>query len=243
VLRSAVASNSPSSGERIRIVIVPDGLLGPELGESFLDRQSIAVRTARDAGQALAMAEHWRPHLIVFRSQPREDVRRFCALKALDTGHIPKLVMVTDRLEEARDQADAGCDAHLISPLAVEQLLATIAELVDIRRRRCQRVPIDVLVHTEGFAESGAAVDATLSSALGVSEESMLLEASRQLNLRARGQLQFFLPGFSERLTLEGAVRVAVDELRLIYVIDFVDLAPQNRTLLRRYIESQKEAA
>jgi CheY-like chemotaxis protein len=239
-----VTSNSPSSGEHIRIVIVPDGLLGPELGETFLDRQSIAVRTARDAEQALAMAELWRPHLIVFRSQPRADVGRFCALKTLDARHAPKLLMVTDRLDEGRDEAaDALCDAHLISPLAVEQLLATIAELVDIRRRRCERVPIDVLVHTEGFAESGSAVDATLSSALGVSEESMLIEASRALRLNVRGRLQFFLPGLSERLTLEGTVRVAVDELRLIYVIDFVDLAPQNRTLLRRYIESQKEAA
>jgi DNA-binding response OmpR family regulator len=239
-----VASESPASGERIRIriLIVPDGLLGAELGESFLDRQSLSVRTAKDTTQGLSMAELWRPHLIVFRSNPREDAERFGVLKSIAGEPAPKLIMVTDRLQGTEAPADAACDAHLVSPLDVDQLLSTIAELIDLPRRRCERVPIDVLVHTEGFA-SGTEPDATLSSALAVSEEGMLLEASRQLSLGERGQVQFFLPGSAERLTLEGCVRVAVDEIRLIYVLEFVDLAPQHRAQIRRYVDSQREAA
>lgn len=238
-----MASVSPAIGERTRILVVPDGLLGPELGETFLDRHSLVARTAKDATQGLTVAELWRPHLIVFRSAPIEDVKRFCALRAAPGTPVPKLIMITDHLQEADAPADAACDAHLVSPLAVEQLLSTIAELIDIPRRRCERVPIDVLVHTEGFDDGSAELDSTLSSALGLSEEGMLIEASRQLCLGKHGQLQFFLPDCAERLTLEGAVRVAVDEIRSIYVIEFVDLAPQHRALIRRYVESQKEAA
>ena len=240
-----MASDSPVSGERTRILIVPDGLLGPELGESFLDRQSLSVRTASDGAQAVAVAEVWRPNLIVFRSEFRSEVDRFCReLETQRRRSEPKLLMLTDQLHPGQlDAADDVYDAHLISPVGVEQLLSTIAELVDVTQRRCARVPLDVLVHTEGFADADAAVDSTLSSALSVSEESILLEASRQLCLRTRGQLRFFLPGSAERVTLEGIVRVAVDEVRLIYVIDLVDLAPQNRALIRRYVESHREAA
>ena len=76
-----------------------------------------------------------------------------------------------------------------------------------------------------------------------LSEESVQIEASRMLALGATGRLQFFLPGGDERLLLEARVRVAVDEVLLLYVLEFVDLAPQHRALIRRYVESHEEAA
>jgi hypothetical protein len=78
---------------------------------------------------------------------------------------------------------------------------------------------------------------------VNLSEDGMLLEANRQLGIGARGRLLFFLPGQAERLAIEARVRAAVDELRLLYVVEFIDLAPQHRTLIRRYVESQQEAA
>jgi CheY-like chemotaxis protein len=240
-----VISDAPDDGERTRILIAPDGLLGPDLGDSILDRQSLELRSAPDAAQALAVAELWRPHLLVFRSELQSAVGAFYrSLRTDGDTQLPKLIMVTDQVQQDHGQhADAAYDAHLIGPLGLEELLPTIAELVDLRQRRCERAPIDVLVHTEGFVEEGGPFDATLGSALSLSEDSMLLEASRQLQLRARGRLQFFLPGSAERLTLEGTVRVSIDDVRLIYAIELVDLAPQHRAAIRRYVESKKAAA
>ncbi len=245
MVRLIVSSDRPNSGERTRILVLPDGLLGPELGESFLDRRSLSLRSAGDVAEALAIAELWRPNLVVFSAELRAEVGSFFAgLRGNGRREPPKLLMVTDRLHEHQALvADAACDAHLVSPLDVDQLLSTIAELLGIERRSCERVPIDVLVHTEGFVGEGAAVDSGLASTLSLCEESILVEASRQLVLHARGRLQFFLPGSAERLSLEGIVRVSVDEVRLIYVIELVDLAPQHRALIRRYVESQREAA
>ena len=99
----------------------------------------------------------------------------------------PRLLVVTDHLPGTlHDPTDLACDAHLVSPVPAEQLLSTIAELIDVPRRRRERVPLDVLVHTEGFAFDQA-VDATLSTGVNLSEDGMLLEANRQLGIGARG--------------------------------------------------------
>jgi len=42
---------------------------------------------------------------------------------------------------------------------------------------------------------------------------------------------------------VDACVRAAVNEVRLLYVVEFVDLAPQHRARIRRYVESQREAA
>jgi DNA-binding response OmpR family regulator len=236
-----VVSDRALSAERTRILFVPEDLFDPGLAASFLQRQSLEVRSSASAAQALVDAEHFRPHLVVFRSDPEDDADfRFChALSKPTHEPVPKLLVLTDRVtEQLLHLADPPWDGHLISPVAADQLLATIAELLAIPRRGSERVPLGVLVHAEGFSEEGADLDAALGNALTISERSMLLEASRQLDLGTRGRVQFFLPGTSERLSLDAEVRVAVDEAQLHYVLEFVDLAPQFRALLRRHVEA-----
>lgn len=237
-------SNAPVRQEPTRILFVPAELLAPELGHTFLDRDSLEVRTAAGYRDALRHAASWAPHLIVLRSEIEDhEAFEFCrAVHARLRKPTPKLLMLTERLHTAA-QPDVACDAHLVSPVGADQLLATIAELLDLALRRAGRAPLDVLVHTEGFADDATAVDASLSSGLNLSEDSMLIEAGRHLRIGARGSLQFFLPGITERMTVDARVRVAVDEVRLLYVVEFVDLAPQHRALIRRYVESQSVAA
>ena len=212
-------------------------------GKSFLDRSSLEVRKVTDNAVALATVALWQPHLIVFRADPSgEEAWRFChTLKTEPRGTLmPKLLMVTDQVLLAQQQAfETAYDAHLISPVDVEQLLYTMAEILNIPRRVRPRVPLDVLVHTEGFAEPGLTVDAMLANSLTVSEDGMLLEAGRQLSRGTRGRVQFFLPGSEERITLQATVHAAVDEVRLIYVMEFVDLQPQHRALIRRHVAGQ----
>jgi hypothetical protein len=237
-------SHAPVSEERTRILFVPAELLAPELGDTFLDRESLEVRGVAGYREALRTAASWAPHLVVFRSEiDGQDAVEFCRnVTAQQRKAPPKLLMVTERVRAAA-QADVACDAHLVSPVGGAQLLATIAELLDLAQRGAVRAALDVLVHTDGFADDGAAVDSTLSSGLSLSEEGMLIEAGRQLRIGASGRLLFFLPGIAERLAVDGRVRVAVDEIRLLYVVEFVDLAPQHRALIRRYVESQSVAA
>jgi CheY-like chemotaxis protein len=239
-------ANAPTRSEGVRILFVPSDLLVPELSQSFLKRQSISVRSADTWERALASIPEFRPDLIVLRSELEgESAVPFCRrIRREMRQRSPKLLLVTERLRDGLgDTVDAASDAHLIGPLASDQLLSTMAELLGLHHRRSPRVPIDVLVHTEGFSDESSPVDATLSTATMLCEDSILIEASRMLALGASGLLQFFLPGGDERLLLEAKVRVAVDEVLLLYVLEFVDLAPQHRAAIRRYVESQEEAA
>lgn len=217
-----------------------------ELGESLLDRGSLAVRAAQDGRDALAINAEWRPHLIVLRTRiDGRAVAPLCkSLKQSRSDSPPRLLLVTDSIapESMGEAADAACDAHLVTPVDAPQLLKTIAELLEVRQRRSSRAPIDSLVHTEGFAgDRDAPVDAGLGTAINVSEDGMLLESSRPLAVGAAGTLLFFLPGVNERIALRGIVRAAVDEVRLLFAIELVDLAPHHRKLIRRYVEAQQE--
>ena len=84
---------------------------------------------------------------------------------------------------------------------------------------------------------------ALLANGVNVSEDGMRVEANCQLSIDSRGTLQFFLPGERERMTLEGRVRLAVDEVQLLYTIEFLDLAPQHRARIRQYVEQGASAA
>ena len=218
------------------MLIVPDDLLAAELGESFLDRGSFGVRVAATAEQALTIARLARPSLVVFRDGvPDMALAPFC--RELRKACNAKLLMLTEQIgDPALAQAEELCDAHLISPVETKQLLDTIAELLEVAQRRTRRVPLEVLVHTEGLVDGDDAVDTTLANGINISEDGMRLEASRPFRLAARGKLQFFLPDRTERLTLDAVVRVAVDEVRLTYALEFIDLAPQHRTAIRSYV-------
>jgi CheY-like chemotaxis protein len=223
-------------------LIVPSDLLTYELGETLLDRDSLAVRAARGAQEALTINTTWRPHLVVLRSRiDGRTVAALCrSLKQARPECPPRLLLLTDSIipQGMNEAADTPCDAHLVSPVDTTQLLKTIAELLEVRQRRSSRAPIDSLVHTEGFAgERDAPVDAGLGTAINVSEDGMLLESSRPLAVGASGTLLFFLPGVSERIALRGIVRAAVDEVRLLFAIELIDLAPHHRKLIRRYVE------
>jgi CheY-like chemotaxis protein len=223
-----------------RVLIVPDDLLSHELGGTLLDRQSLRVRAAPSAAEALAINAAWLPSLVVVRSRVNgEPAGKLCdALRRARSDGPPHVVLVTDSIGDMGEAADLQCDAHLVSPIELPQLLSTIAELLQLKERRSIRAPIDALVHTEGFAgEKDAPVDVGPVTALNVSEDGMLLESARPLAVGATGRLLFFLPGSNERLVLQGIVRTAVDEVRLWFAIELIDLAPQHRALIRRYVE------
>ena len=76
------------------LLVVPDDLLQDELGETFLDRDSLQVRTSNSADDAVATSQVWLPHLVVFRSKlESRSVARFCqTLKSQPTP--PRLLMV-----------------------------------------------------------------------------------------------------------------------------------------------------
>jgi hypothetical protein len=170
-----------------------------------------------------------------------EPATSFCrAVRDARTAQPPRLLLVTDSVGEGTsDLVDLACDAHLISPLELSHLLSTIAELLHLQERRSPRAPLEALVHIEGFASEGVALDVSFGTAINVSEEGMLLEASRPLEVGTKGKLVFFLPGSKERLSLQAVARAAMDEVQHLFALELVDLQPHHRSLIRRFVEDE----
>jgi CheY-like chemotaxis protein len=137
-----VGSPDPAvSDERTRILSVPRELLAPVLGDSFLARGSLEVRSAADLSEALATCASWQPRLIVVRNAIDGDgAIEFCrAARACASGAPPPLLLlVSERVPDHVD-IEAACDAHLVGPVAQDQLLATIARLIGVVQRHGQR--------------------------------------------------------------------------------------------------------
>jgi DNA-binding response OmpR family regulator len=224
------------------LLLVPDDVLTGEMRESFLDRGSFTVRMASTAREALDMAGLWRPSLVLFKSDLGDiSMPEFCReLRARCENTETKLLMLTDQIGADLQHTDrADYDAHLISPVEPRQLLHTIATLLDVRQRRAPRASLEVLVRTEGFLESVSAEDDSLATSVNVSENGMLLEAKLLLKVGSRGRLYFYLPGSTERVSVSGVVRTVMDEVRLHYAVEFLDLAEHQREMVRQYVREQ----
>lgn len=223
-----------------RVLLVPDqGIIG-ELGSSYFDRHSMSVRTAHDAAEALTMASALRPDLVVLRDDLKgTSTRAFCdAMRKLLPG--VRLLLVTELLG-VRDDTTGLCDACLVQPVPALQLLETAATLLELRVRRSPRASLEALVHMEGFGVETP--DGTcVANAIDVSEYGILLESSEHLSLGTSGTLLFFLPTESGRVAAGGTARVAMDEVRLHYAIEFADIDDASRVSIVRYIDQQGKA-
>lgn len=206
-----------------------------ELGGSYLDRESLSVRTAHDAAEALSMAPTLRPDLVVLRADFIFEPHKFCvAMRDL----IPRvqLLLVTDFVgNDEPDLFEGLCDARLIQPVDARQLLTTVACLLEIRTRRSPRARLETLVHMSGFGH-GEAEQTSVANAIDVSKHGMLVEASEQLGLGDQGVLRFFLPDDNAPVVARGTVSVAMDEVLLHYAINFDDMDEDSRQNLSRYV-------
>ena len=206
-----------------------------ELGGSYLDRESLSVRTAHDAAEALSMAPTLRPDLVVLRTDFIFEPHKFCvAMRDL----IPRvqLLLVTDFVgNDEPDLFEGLCDARLIQPVDARQLLTTVACLLEIRTRRSPRARLETLVHMSGFGH-GEAEQTSVANAIDVSKHGMLVEASEQLGLGDQGVLRFFLPDDNAPVVARGTVSVAMDEVLLHYAINFDDMDEDSRQNLSRYV-------
>jgi hypothetical protein len=218
-----------------RVLLVPDRVMQGELGASYLDRDSLSVRTAQDAAEALSMVPTLRPDLVVLRGDFIFEPHKFClAMREL----MPRvqLLLVTDFVGVGEPDLFEGlCDARLIQPVEAPQLLATVACLLEIRTRRSPRARLETLVHMSGFGH-GQLEQTSVANAIDVSKHGMLVEASEQLGIGDQGLIRFFLPDDNAPVVTRGTVAVAMDEVLLHYAINFDDMDEASRQNLARFV-------
>jgi CheY-like chemotaxis protein len=118
-----------------RILVVDDNATNLRLLRMLLAAESYEVRTASDAGEALAVLQEFRPRLILMDLQmPGMDgfelTRRLKADTATRDIVIVALTAYAMRGDEEKARA-AGCDDYVSKPIDTRTLPAVVARHLD----------------------------------------------------------------------------------------------------------------
>lgn len=124
---------SVPAGARWRILVVDDSPDSAASMAMMLRLTGNEVRTARDGVEAVEIAEAFRPHAILMDvGMPRLNGYEATRLiREQPWGRSVKIIALTGWGQQADklQSREAGCDAHLVKPVALSQLEKLLAEL------------------------------------------------------------------------------------------------------------------
>lgn len=121
-----------------RVLVVDDDADNRDLLATIFQRNGALVATAETAAEALREFEKERPHVLI-SDIGLPDVDGFCLLRTLrafpacDGGDIPAIALTGyagDHDSRKQDQAGKGFQAHLTKPVALGDMLATVARVL-----------------------------------------------------------------------------------------------------------------
>jgi DNA-binding response OmpR family regulator len=226
-----------------RILIVEDDEDLRGLVERVFADEGFAVQTAGDGAEGIERLHAHRPDLLLLDLiLPGLDGWAVLAhLRGMD-GAPPVVVMsVRAEYEAIERAARADVAAYIEKPFSVRELLATCLAVIegqaavspgvaaDRRRaiRHLVRVPAEVVAHEGRWRAPGQVLDLSTGGAriaMGVP-----LPPSGDL------RLDFALPGFGGRVSVDGHVRWrSPAEAGLAYGVSFVNLDPDDQARLDR---------
>ncbi|MDM8545070.1 response regulator [Candidatus Venteria ishoeyi] len=130
-----VISYQRTHGEgKLRILVVDDVADNREVLRGLLEPLAFAIEEAGNGQRCLEIVQQWQPDLILLdlRMPEMDGLEATRALRALPL-EIPIVAVTARAFEEDREQSRrAGCNAHLIKPLRLDKLLATLARLLPL---------------------------------------------------------------------------------------------------------------
>jgi CheY-like chemotaxis protein len=215
------------------ILLVDDADLFLQVERMIFERTGARILMARSGREALEVAARERPDIVLLDLVlPDLHGDRVCArLKSqAATAAIPVVIVTAHgRPEEEARCRESGCDGYVTKPIKHRELLAKVAQLLDIPHRHSLRILVRIEVRGTRKGESffGTSTD--------VSASGMFLETDKPMKIGEDVSVRFFLPGHVE-VALEGRIaREDRDGAQIGYGVKFARMDPA----LVKYIDSK----
>ncbi len=139
----------------LRLMVVEDNRINRHLVLEFLQSAGAEVRTAEDGHEALKVAEHWQPDLVLMDIQlPGMDGLETSQKLRADFGFdkTPILALTASASEEEHKRClDGGLDGVLVKPVRAEAMIDRIRRALDDyqKKRREKASPEDAVENTD----------------------------------------------------------------------------------------------
>jgi two-component system, cell cycle sensor histidine kinase and response regulator CckA len=221
-----------------RLLVMSSSGITPALEKTVLWRSDVERAFAPDAQSAYDTARLFRPALVLVDGADAAAAIGFIRrLRGNDATRSSAIAVLSRRdLEDEESFRRAGANVVLPEPVDPEHWDARIEALLNVPRRRAERVPVRIVVWS---ARRGDA-DPVDGTTINISVRGTLLETTGKLSVGAKLDLSFRLPGDSLPVAAVGhVVRDAGEaEGRHRSGVEFVVLRGDARARIRRFVES-----
>jgi CheY-like chemotaxis protein len=221
-----------------KILIVADLTTVIEKGKSILNRADLQLFSATSGKEALAEHRAQEMDLIITDlDMPDMGGDRLCTTIREDPSLKKVSIIIISGGSKAELERIELCsaNAHITRPIRPLQLLEKVSRILDIPERKSYRVVLKVTVHGKDRTESFFCASRDISST------GMLIETDKFLAKRDRISCSFFLPN-SERITTDGEIMRVVQEGKVYqYGMRYIDILPQHRSAIDRFIASRSK--
>lgn len=220
------------------ILLADDGESFLELERSFFANVEVRILVARDGREALRLVEQERPDLaLIDESMPGLKGHEVCRVIKGDVRlKDTPVVIVTASTDAASVDAcmAAGCDGYLVKPVGKNAVLHVAEKLLNTRQRRRLRMLVKIAHARLG---TGGSPDFFFGYTIDISDGGMLLELRERVAEGEELDLEFFLPGQSDKICARGRVVRRNQEGDEAIGIELVQLSDAARERIRRYVQ------
>ncbi len=223
-----------------RVLIVASPGAVAELERTILWRDDVERVFALSRDQGLRAIHVTQPDLVVLGG----DGDTLAALRHIRTDPAMRAVSVGVVRSEASAEEEAalrhgGANVVFAGPAVPDLWDQWIEDLLSVPRRREARLPVEFAVWCQAGPEGGA----TEGTSVNLSTRGMLLQTDEPLEVGARLDLTFRLPGDPERLRTVGqVVRDEVRDRQRRFGVEFLILRETARERIRAFVEAEGRA-
>ena len=216
-------------------ILLADSIIAfHDRNKNFLNRSGLRILTAATGRDALRVHQQEEADLIIADlNTPDLQGDELCALIRTEKGlkNVPVILVCGDTPEHRARVELCGADAWVANPINPEKLMDTIGRFITVSSRTGYRVLLKA--HLRDKPE----IAPFFCTSHDISSTGMMFESDRLLDNGDRVTCTFFLTGAC-RITTEGdvvrSVKTADDCFR--YGIRFIDLAPEYRTEIEKFV-------